>query len=240
MNSLDELREKVAQSCRILAMEGLVDETLGHVSVRISDKEMLIRCRGEDENGVRYTTADMIRLVDFDGNGDDLMGKYEVPKELPIHGEIYKRRPEVGCVIHAHPPAALICGISGIEFRPIFGAFNIPAMRLAQQGIPVFPRSYLVSRPELAIPMLEVMGDKPVCVMKGHGITVTGATVEEATVTALNFNTLAKVTLEVAKTGRNAPDISGEDMAELPNLGTKFNAEWVWRYYVRKLKEADK
>ncbi|MCM2532886.1 class II aldolase/adducin family protein [Neobacillus pocheonensis] len=54
-DSLNTLREKVAIFCRILAMEGLVDETLGHVSVRIPNTdEMFIRCRGEEENGVRY------------------------------------------------------------------------------------------------------------------------------------------------------------------------------------------
>jgi ribulose-5-phosphate 4-epimerase/fuculose-1-phosphate aldolase len=240
-DNLEELRQKVALSCRILAMEGLVDGTLGHVSVRIPDTdEMLIRCRGEEENGVRYTTVDAVRRVDFDGNGPDLEGRYDVPKELPIHGELFKSRPDVGCVIHAHPPAALICGITDLEFRPIFGSFNIPAMRMALEGIPVFPRSYLVTRPELAAPMIEIMEEKNICLMRGHGITVTGRTVEEATTTALNFNTLAQVTLEVAKTGRNAPNISEEDIAELPDLGTKFNAKWVWRYYVKKLEEADR
>lgn len=239
-DSLYELREKIAISCRILAMEGLVDETLGHVSARIPNSdEMLIRCRGEEENGVRYTTVDAIRRVDFDGNSHDLQGEYQVPKELSIHGEIMKARPEVGCVIHAHPPAALICGITNLPLRPIFGSFNIPAMRMALEGIPVFPRSYLVTRPELAAPLLKEMGIKDVCLMKGHGITVTGATVEEATINALNFNTLAKVTLEVAKTGREAEPISEEDIAELPDLGTKFNAKWVWRYYVRKLQETE-
>jgi len=53
------LREKVAVSCRILAMEGLVDDILGHVSARISNaNEMWIRCRSPEEEGVRYTTVD--------------------------------------------------------------------------------------------------------------------------------------------------------------------------------------
>jgi ribulose-5-phosphate 4-epimerase/fuculose-1-phosphate aldolase len=111
---------------------------------------------------------------------------------------------------------------------------------MALEGVPVFPRSYLVTRPELAAPMLQEMGNKNICLMKGHGITVTGATVEEATINALNFNTLAKITLEVAKTGQEAPPISKEDIAELPDLGSKFNAKWVWRYYVKKLEEAEK
>lgn len=240
-DSGEELREKVALACRILAMEGLVEGILGHVSARISGSDkMWIRCRSPEEQGVRYTMADAVRLVDFDGKGP-LIGKdYQVPNELPIHGEIYKARRQIGCVIHAHPAEALICGITDLEFRPIFGAFNIPAMRMALEGIPVFARSYLVNRPELAAPLVQTMGEKRICLMKGHGITVSGETVEEATIRALNFNALAKATLQVAQTGRKAPDISPDDIKKLPDLGSTFNDVWAWRSYVKKLDEEDR
>lgn len=222
-------------------MEGLVEGILGHVSARIPGRdEMWIRCRSQEEQGVRYTTAEAIRRVDFDGKGPLLGEHYQVPKELPIHGEIYKKRPEVGCVIHAHPREALICGITDLEFRPIFGAFNMPAMRMALEGIPVFPRSLLVTRPDLAAPMINIMGDKHICLMKGHGITVTGKTVEQATGRALNFDTLARVTLQVAQTGRKAPDIPPGDMEELPDLGSTFDDLWAWRSYVKKLDAQDR
>jgi ribulose-5-phosphate 4-epimerase/fuculose-1-phosphate aldolase len=235
----EELRKKVAISCRILAMEGLVDGILGHVSARIPGKnEMFIRCRGKNENGVRYTTIDSIRKVDFNGNGIDLED-YEIPKEFPIHGEILKARREIGCVIHAHPPDALLCGITDLEFRPIFGAYNIPAMRMALEGVPIFPRSLLLTKPEFVTPLMACMGNKNICLMKGHGITVTGKTVEEATVRAINFNILAKVTLEVARVGKQAPNISEEDIKELPDLGSTFNDIWNWRYYVKKLQEEE-
>lgn len=237
----EDLRETIALSCRILAMEGCADGVLGHVSARIpGGDEMWIRCRSQHEQGVRYTTLDSIRRVDFDGKGPFLGDGYQVPKELPIHGEIYKKRRGVSCVIHAHPSAALICGITDLPFRPIFGAFNIPAMRLALEGIPRFPRSYLITRPELAAPMIELMGEQNICLMKGHGVTVTGKTVEEATMRTLNFHALAKITLQVAQTRRTAPDIPREDVAELPDLGSTFNDLWAWRYYVKKLAEEER
>jgi ribulose-5-phosphate 4-epimerase/fuculose-1-phosphate aldolase len=235
---LDELRKKVALSCRILANESLVEGMLGHVSARVpGEDEMLIRCRSDEDYGVLFTKDSDVRRVDFDGQGPDLEERYEVPKELPIHGEILKARPSVGCVIHAHPPATLVCGISELELRPIFGAFNIPAMRIALEGIPVFPRSILVTRPDLAAQMMDAMGDKHVCLMKGHGITVTGATVEEATVRALNFEALARVTLQVAQAGGVPEDIPPEDVGELPDLGATFNDQWVWRHYTKLLEE---
>lgn len=235
--NLEELREKVALSCRILASEGLVEGMLGHVSARLPGDEMLIRCRSEDDYGVLFTKDSDIRRVDFDGRGEDLAEGYEVPKELPIHGEIFRSRPEAGCVIHAHPPASLICGIADLELRPIFGAFNISAMRMALDGVPVYERSVLVTRPELAKELMEAMGPKPVCIMKGHGVTVTGQTIEEATVRALNLNSLARVTLQLAQTGTAAPSIPEEDIRELPELGSNFNNQWVWRHHVRLLEK---
>jgi ribulose-5-phosphate 4-epimerase/fuculose-1-phosphate aldolase len=222
-------------------MEGLAEDILGHVSARTAGRnEMWIRCRSQDEQGVRYTIMDAVRRVDFDGRGSHLEGRYCIPNELPIHGEIFKQRPEVGCVIHAHPKEALICGITGLEFRPIFGAYNIQAMRMALDGIPIFEHSYLVNRPALAAPLIAAMDGKDICLMRGHGITVAGKTVEEATVRALNFNTLARVTLQVAQTGRNAREITQEDIEGLPDLGSTFNDTWVWRYYVKKLEEEDR
>jgi 3,4-dihydroxyphthalate decarboxylase len=234
MPGTELLRTEVAQACRILATEGLVDGVLGHVSARVDDDHMLIRCRGPREHGVRYTEDADVRLVDLDGRGAELTDGYAVPNELPIHGETMRARPEVGAVVHAHPPAVLACGIAGLPLRPIIGAYNIPAMRLAKDGIPVYPRSVLIRRPDLAKEMLAAMGDRPVCVLRGHGVTVTGSTVREAVIRAINLNVLATVTLTVATAGGTADDIPDEDIAELPDLGSAFNDDANWRYHLAR------
>ncbi|HEY1569945.1 MAG TPA: class II aldolase/adducin family protein [Pseudonocardiaceae bacterium] len=231
---VDALRAEIAQACRILAVEGLVDGILGHVSVRVDDDHMLIRCRGPREHGLLFTEPADVRLVDLDGHGTELTDGYAVPNELPIHGETLRARPEVNAVVHAHPPAVLACGIAELPLRPVFGAFNIPAMRMAHDGIPTYQRSVLIRRPDLAKQMLAAMGDRPVCVLRGHGITTTGSTVREAVMRALNLNALASVTLTVAMTGRTAADIPEQDVAELPDLGSAFNDDANWRYFVAK------
>ena len=235
MTTIEELREQVATACRVLAAEGLVEGILGHVSARAGGDRMLIRCRGPRERGLAFTTEEDVRLVDFDGRGGDLDGGWAVPNELPIHGELLRACPRVGAVVHAHPLAVLLCGLAGLALRPVFGAYNIPAMRMALDGVPVYPRSVLIRRPELAAEMLEAMGDRPVCVLRGHGITVAGETVAQAVVRALNLNALATVTLELARLGRAVPEIPATDVAELPDLGSAFNDEAVWRYHVAKV-----
>src|SRR5262249_60453163 len=125
--------------------------------------------------------------VDCQGHGGALEGPVTPPTELPIHGEIYKARPEVGCVVHAPPPGTLLCGITGVELRPIFGAYDPSAMNLALDGVPVFPRAITLTRPEDVWPMIELMRGKDVCLMRGHGITVTGPNIEHATVRAIKL-----------------------------------------------------
>jgi 3,4-dihydroxyphthalate decarboxylase len=87
--------------------------------------------------------------------------------------------------------------------------------------------------------MMEAMGGKDICLLKGHGITVTGTTVEETTVRALNFDVLARITLQVARTGKKTTAIPREDVEELPDLGARFNDEWVWRQHVKLLEEGE-
>ena len=173
-----ELRRKLAIACRILASAGLVEDVLGHVSARVADDHVLVRCRGPRERGLAFTTPDDIRLVSFDG-GDPGDG-YSVPNELPIHVEMMRADPDVHAVVHAHPPAVIAADLAGVPLLPLVGAYNIPAARLAADGIPVYPRGVLIRTPELAAEMVAAMGDKSVCVLRGHGVTTTGATIEQA------------------------------------------------------------
>ena len=222
-------RETVALGCRILGARGLVDGVLGHVSARVSPDSLLVRCRGPRERGVARTQADDIRLVDLDGRHLEASDGWQVPKELPIHSRVLATRPEVGAVVHAHPPSVLVCGLASLPLRPIFGAYNIPAMRLAAGRIPTYGRSVLIARAELADEMLAAMGDRPACILRGHGITVTGASVEEAVVRAVDLDDLCRVTLQLAQLGVTAPEISEADRSELPDLGGAFNDQLHWQ-----------
>lgn len=240
-DELEALREKVALSCRILAMMGLVKETTGHVSARVpGTAEMLIRGRGEGESGLLFTRAEDVLRVDFDGRGLPEDGHVGNPHELPIHGEIYKARPEAGCVVHAHPPGALMCGITGIELRPIFLAYDPSAMRLGLDGVPVYPRSHTLTKPEHVWPMLELMGDQTYCLMRGHGITVYGRSVEEATIRAIKLEALARINWHAARQG-GAPDVPEEDVAVFRQGGSgarRDSVRPVWNYYVQLLEQS--
>ncbi len=235
--AVEELREEVALACRILASEGLVRDIIGHVSARIpGTSEMFIRCRAADEEGLAYTTPHQVRRLRFDGSPGAGEG-YAAPLELPIHGEILRARPEVGAVVHAHPQAALLCGLAGLELRPIFGAYDAYALGVAVAGVPVYPRSVLIDSAMLANELMASMDGHDVCLMRGHGITVTGATVEEATIRAIKLETLARVTWELAAAGREVAPLPADEIRsfERPGGGVIPGGErWLWRHYARR------
>jgi ribulose-5-phosphate 4-epimerase/fuculose-1-phosphate aldolase len=243
-DSIDELRSKVALSCRILAMTGLVKEITGHVSARIpGTNEMFLRCRGDDEFGLPFTTETAVRRLDFDGNGPDLDAHHDKPFELPIHGELLRSRPDASAVVHAHPPAVVLCGLAGADLRPIVGCFDTEALVIAMDGIPMYPRSVLIDSPALGQDLVAAMGDHNVCLMRGHGLTTIGRTVEEATLRAIKVETLARLTWQLLQAGKTVPDISDADKDSFRQRDTRGSAmprryEWLWRYYVKLLEHA--
>jgi ribulose-5-phosphate 4-epimerase/fuculose-1-phosphate aldolase len=224
----------------VLADAGLADDILGHVSLRLGPDRMLIRCRGPEDEGLLFTLDRDVHPADLDGKGD-LPSGWTVPNELPIHGELLRARPEVDAVVHCHPPAVLVAGVEEIPLRPVFGAYHIPAARLALDGVPVYPRAVLVRRPELGRELVEAMGSSTVCLMKGHGIVTVGSgphAVEQAVARALTLDVLARVSVERARLGDRARDLTPEDVAELPDLGSSFNDLNIWRHHLARLRLA--
>jgi ribulose-5-phosphate 4-epimerase/fuculose-1-phosphate aldolase len=202
---------------------------------------MLIRGRGEEETGLLFTKSRDIVRADFDGNRIRRSGNLAPPNESSIHGELYKARSEVGGIVHAHPPAVVLASIAGIELRPIFGGYDPRAMRLALSAIPIYESSVTLHSKDQVRNMMRVMGDRDICILRGHGVVVVGATVEDATIKAIKLNDLAKLNLEAASLGK-VPCISADDQNLFLSRrrGDKDGrgAKPVWRYYVEWLAHA--
>ncbi|MEX0923660.1 MAG: class II aldolase/adducin family protein [Rhodovibrionaceae bacterium] len=240
-----ELDEKISTACRILAMLGLVRETTGHVSARIGDNRMLIRCRGKQEAGLAFTQPEAVRACGFDGCDLEQAEEYETPTELPIHGEIFRNRPEAMSVLHAHPRASLICTLAGLDIKPLFGSFDPNAMYLAMDGIPIFPKSVLIRSAELGQEVAAAVDGKKVGILRGHGIVSVGSSVEEATINAIRLETLAGITLEIAKAGGTPAPIDDADLEYFRKLRESQDKKaqehgkdvfkWTWRHYCKLL-----
>ena len=240
-NDSAALAETVATACRVMAHTGLVEHVLGHISARVSDDELLLRCRGRNESGLAYTTADDVHLVPLTGSRD--LGDWTAPNEAPIHTEIMRRRPGVTAVVHAHPPAVVALSLTGTALLPIYGAYDIPGARLAADGIPTWDRSVLITNSELAGAMADALGDRPVVILRGHGLVSVAegpaeTAVARAVLQAVAVDTLARTTLAILSAGGTPRPITDADLAGLPDLGGGFNVDTMWRHLVRRTDEA--
>lgn len=233
-----ELAETIATACRVLAEQGLAEHVLGHVSARTDASHLLVRCRGPRERGLAWTTADDVHEVDHDGRGE--LGAWRVPNELAIHAQVLRRRPAVTAVVHAHPPAVVVHSLLDRPLVPLYGAYDIPGARLAAGGIPAWPRSALISTPELGAEMAAALGEAPVLVLRGHGlVSVAGGepatAIPRAVLQAVTVDTLARTSLRVLQAGGTPTPVSDEDLAALPDLGAGFNVETMWRHLLHRL-----
>jgi ribulose-5-phosphate 4-epimerase/fuculose-1-phosphate aldolase len=232
-------RRTVAQACRVLACTGLSEDLLGHVSRRTAADRLLMRCRGADEAGLIATVTADIRETDLDGTGE--LGGWRVPVEFPIHAEVLRARPDVDAVVHCHPPALLVAGIAGIELAAVFGAYHLPAARLALDGVPYYDRSVLIRTAALGREVAQALGAGPAVVLRGHGLVTVGSggrAVQEAVVRALAVETLARINVAVAGAGGVRQPLSDEDAAELPDLGDALNVDSMWRHHLGRLAQA--
>jgi ribulose-5-phosphate 4-epimerase/fuculose-1-phosphate aldolase len=230
---MSDARAEVARACRVLGTLGLTREPAGHVSVRDGADRLLVKARGRGESGLRYTDQSDVIAVDFAGRKVDGRDDLSVPQEVYIHIGVYKARPDVGSVVHVHPLAATLLTVCGIELLPLVGAFDPMVMRLAARGIPRYPRSVLVSTPELGAQLADTLGDAPACLMTGHGLTSVGADVAEAALTAIKVAELADLNYQARLLGEPSP-IAPQDLAAFGGAGSTTKPAMIastWRYY---------
>ena len=200
------LAAEIAQSCRIMGKLGLTHAALGHVSYRPEGADtVLIKGKGVDEAGLRYTSVDDILEIDFDAEKVGGPDGLQPPSESFIHLWLYKLHPEVRSVAHIHPVPAVLLTIGVREIVPIVGAFDIGAAQMAIEGVPTYPRSVTVANDELGEGLATFMGDHKVTMMRGHGISATGSSVADVTVRCVTANRLVSMMYQACLIGDPQP-----------------------------------
>lgn len=246
----ETLRARIATACRVVGRMGLTRALRGHISARIpGTNRVFVRARGPAESGVRYTRDDEVVEVDLDGKPvAGMPDGLRSPSEIYIHTEIYRARPEANAVLHMHPPTVVLFTVVGKPLLPIYGAYDPFGLGIVTEGIPVFDKSVLINSRELGRDFAGAIGRKRACLMRGHGITTVGESIEEAAVVALAVNELARMNFDAHGLGQPRP-ISDEDKQSLRPAIERLSAhsktpgepsasvETEWRYYCRLASE---
>ena len=179
-----------------------VVDAFGHVSVRHDkrrDRFLLARSMAP----ALVTAADILEF-DLDGHPLDAGGK-AVYLERFIHGEIYRVRPDVVAIVHSHSHAVIPFGVvRSHKLRAIFHMSGFVGTET-----PIFEirecvgdgSDLLVRNRELGAALAKSLGPKAVVLMRGHGVTVTGPTLQEAVYRGVYVDVNARLQLEAIGLG---------------------------------------
>jgi L-fuculose-phosphate aldolase len=105
----EQIRADIVEAGRRMYARGLVASNDGNISARIDDRRLITTPKSVSKG---FMTPDMMVIVDHDGK--KLAGDRDPSSELPMHLEIYRNRPDINAVVHAHPPNATGFAVAGI------------------------------------------------------------------------------------------------------------------------------
>jgi ribulose-5-phosphate 4-epimerase/fuculose-1-phosphate aldolase len=155
-----------------------------------------------------------------------------------IHAEIYRARPEVQAVLHAHTPELKTFGQSSARLRPVFararfvgGGFPIYDLTQFTGGAPSpVACTHCISTPELGRSLVKVMGSAPVSLLFDHGISMVDTTLRSLVVNAYNLRMNARIQqLAIGLKGEVGYFEPGQESYTRPNPVTE------WDYWKQML-----
>ena len=183
MSNEQSLRRDVALANRIIERFGL-SNAFGHVSARIPGTNTFYISTRRSPG-----LADENHLLVIDTDGKVLSGDGVPNSEFWIHARIYAARPDVGSVVHAHPPACISLTQLGEPHRVVHN------QGAGFADLPEYGRIGLIRSRELGDQVATSLGGGVAVMMRGHGISTAFKDVRAATVAACFLEESARLNL---------------------------------------------
>lgn len=193
---------------RRLWQRGYVAANDGNISVWISEEEILTTATGVSKG---FLTEDDIIAVDIDGK--PINSAMKPSSELPMHLEIYKRRPDVKAIVHAHPPTATGFACAGVEMDRAI----LPEVILTLGHVLLTPYG-TTGTDELASIIGEGIKNHNGLLMQNHGAVTIGDTVSQAYYRMETLEHFAEITLVTRILGRQSV-LSESELVKLAAKG---------------------
>jgi len=230
-----DLVDKLVLANRILYDQGVVDG-LGHVSARHPTEPgvFLLSCN---------RAPAMVRRADitcYDLDGNTVSHTTERPYlERFIHGEIYRARPDVVAVVHSHSPSVIPFAITRNPLRPVFHMAGFLGEGTAHFEIRDAGGNtdMLIRSTYLGAALAKSLGSHSCVLMRGHGSTVVGSSLEQAVYRAIYAETNAR--LQLAARGLGDITFLNREEAQLSSDMNDGQIPRSWNLWVQRLGSVD-
>ena len=226
--------EDLAAASRILADQGVFDAA-GHVSMRHpGHAERFLMSRSL---APQMITADDIMEFDLGCNAIDPRGRNGFIERY-LHGEIFKARPDVMAIAHSHSPSTIAFGLSNVPMRAMYHNAAFLAA-----GVPVFDirekfgtTDIVVSSSDKGAALAAVLADKPVALLRAHGMVAVGPSLPVAVFRAIFTVTSANIQHQALALGGPIAALDAEEgrVADVVNVQTVGRSWDLWKQRVMK------
>jgi len=211
MTGQHHYRKEIVYFGHMLHERGFVAATDGNLSVRLDSRRILVTPTSMSKGRMR--PADLV-IVDMEGRR--LSGRRAVSSEIAMHLLIYRLRPDVNGIVHAHPPTATGFAASGraltqpLVCEVVIGLGCIP---LARYGTPGTPE--LTDALEPLVPQYDAI------LMSNHGVVAYGGDLEHAYMKMETVEHFAQIALVAHLLGNQQP-LNAEEVEKLVIARSKY------------------
>ena len=206
-------REDIVRYGKCLYERGFIAATDGNLSVRLDDNRLLITptcvCKG-------YMQAEDLVIIDLDGKR--LEGHRNVSSEVAMHLLIYRSRPDVWGIVHAHPPTATGFAAAGIALdQPLISevVLTLGSVPLARYACP--------GTNDLSDSLRPFVAGHNAILMANHGVVAYGDGLDQAFMHMETVEHFAKIAL-VARTIGQPQSIAPEEVRKLDAIRRQLEA----------------
>lgn len=220
------LKKRLAKVHRIITAGGVWPLTKGHVSCRVPGTDHVLILGHIHSEGRNLANTDVDDIVTVDIEGNFIEGRIEAVDERYAHTEVYKSRPDVHAVIHAHPPIATAFGIAGVNILPVGNRGGIFAPH-----VPILSFDKQIDTPERGRMVAEAIGTGRAVVLKNHGVVVTSDTIENVCITIFALEETAELHWRAAQLGKVEPITNAEVRSVLTGARYEEYFSHVWGHY---------
>ena len=163
--SESELRELICRVGRLMYQRGYVEGTAGNISARLNGDRFLMSPSGL---ATGFLESDQLIVVDRAGERVDrpnaANARLRATSESAMHLECYRQRPDIGAVVHAHPPTAIALTLVGFDFKQCI----IPEMVVLLGMAPTAPYATPSSR-ENSAAITSLIREHDAIMLSNHG-----------------------------------------------------------------------